>query len=75
MMDLRAPIGWLFTLLGVGLSIYGLLSDPAIYSASLNINVNLWWGFVMAIFGLAMLAGASRSRSRGATGAAHHTSE
>lgn len=63
MIDLRTPIGWLFVLVGVSLSTYGLTSDPAVYDASLGLNVNLWWGLVMAVFGAAMLAAAMRSRS------------
>jgi hypothetical protein len=55
-LDLRLPIGLLFTLLGVLLLLYGLVSDPAIYTASLGINVNTWWGLVMAVFGGLMLA-------------------
>ena len=55
-LDLRFPIGLLFTLLGVLLLLYGLASDPAIYQASLGINVNVWWGLVLAVFaGLALL--------------------
>ena len=65
MIDLRTPIGWLFTLVGASLTTYGLTSDPAVYDVSLGINVNLWWGIVMTIFGLAMLAGVWLSRSRG----------
>ena len=57
-LDLRVPIGLLFAALGVLLAVYGLMSDPAIYQASLGINVNLWWGLVLAGFGLLMLASA-----------------
>jgi hypothetical protein len=57
-LDLRVPIGLLFGLLGALLALYGLFSDPAIYQASLGINVNLWWGLVLALFGGAMLASA-----------------
>lgn len=61
--DIRLPIGLLFTLLGIILSIYGLLSDPAVYRVrSLGVNINLGWGVVMLIFGLIMLALARRSR-------------
>ncbi|MBP7568576.1 MAG: hypothetical protein KBA95_00795 [Acidobacteria bacterium] len=61
-MDLRLPIGLLFVLLGLLLAGYGLVSDPAIYSASLGINVNLRWGIVMLAFGLAMLSLVWRGR-------------
>ncbi len=65
-LDLRVPIGLLFAALGALLAVYGLVSDPAIYKASLGINVNLWWGLVLAGFGLVMLASAwytARGRS------------
>lgn len=61
-LDLRLPIGALFTALGLVLVIYGATSDPAIYARSLGINVNLVWGCVLLVFGLAMLA-ASRWRA------------
>jgi len=61
-LDLRLPIGVLFTALGLVLVIYGATSDPAIYARSLGINVNLVWGCVLLVFGLAMLA-ASRWRA------------
>jgi hypothetical protein len=57
-LDLRIPIGLLFSLLGVLLVAYGLIGDPAVYQASLGINVNLWWGVVMLAFGGVMLASA-----------------
>jgi drug/metabolite transporter (DMT)-like permease len=57
-LDLRVPIGLLFGLIGALLTIYGLFSDPAIYQASLGINVNLWWGLVLMLFGGAMLGSA-----------------
>ncbi len=54
MLDIRLPIGILFSLLGLLLGGYGLVSDPAIYRRSLGINVNLWWGLVLLAFGLLM---------------------
>jgi len=54
-MDIRLPIGLLFTLLGVLLVGFGALSDRAIYRVSLGINVNLAWGFVLLLFGGVML--------------------
>jgi len=62
-LDLRLPIGALFTALGLVLVVYGAISDPSIYARSLGINVNLAWGCVLLLFGLAMLA-ASRRRAR-----------
>jgi hypothetical protein len=54
-LDIRIPMGLMFTILGVLLTGYGLVSDKAIYQRSLDINVNLWWGLVMLIFGVLML--------------------
>jgi hypothetical protein len=54
-LDIRLPIGLMFSLIGVLLTLFGLFGDRAIYQRSLGINVNLWWGIVMLIFGLAML--------------------
>ncbi|MBE3072101.1 MAG: hypothetical protein IMZ67_03925 [Acidobacteria bacterium] len=59
-LDLRLPIGLLFLLLGALLFVYGLVSDPAIYAVSLGVNVNLWWGGVMLLFGGAMFVPALR---------------
>ncbi len=54
-LDIRLPIGALFTVLGVLLTGYGLISDPAIYERSLGINVNLWWGAALLLFGVVMI--------------------
>ena len=54
-LDVRLPIGALFTVLGVVLATFGVTSDKAIYARSLGININLAWGLVMLGFGLIML--------------------
>ena len=64
--DLRLPIGLMFSLVGLLLTGFGLVSDRAIYQRSLGINVNLWWGLVLVVFGLVMLGLAMRGRRRGA---------
>jgi hypothetical protein len=53
-LDIRLPLGLLFVLVGLLLAGYGLASDPAIYQRSLHININLWWGAVLLVFGLVM---------------------
>jgi hypothetical protein len=63
-LDVRIPIGGMFTIFGAVLIVYGLVSDPAIYQRSLGINVNLWWGFVLLVFGLVMLWLAYREASK-----------
>jgi membrane protein implicated in regulation of membrane protease activity len=54
-LDIRLPIGMLFSILGIMLIAFGLLSDPAMYVQSLGINVNFRWGIVLLIFGAIML--------------------
>lgn len=61
-LDLRLPIGLMFSIFGVLLVAYGLVADPAIYARSLGINVNLWWGLVLIAFGAVMLIFALRAR-------------
>ena len=54
-LDIRLPIGLMFTLFGALLVVYGLVSDRAIYQRSLGMNVNLGWGAVLLVFGVVML--------------------
>ena len=70
-LDLRWPIGALFTALGLVLGGYGLATagDPAHYARSLSVNINLWWGLVMLLFGLILLLSAARW-GRGVSGRA-----
>jgi hypothetical protein len=64
-MDIRAPIGGLFTLLGVMLAGYGLVAGSRTSSDVAPVtNVNLWWGIVMLLFGILMLALSRRSMGR-----------
>ncbi len=62
-LDIRLPIGMLFTLLGVLLVGYGVISGPAIYQRSLGHNVNLVWGLVLLAFGAFMLVLGRRGTS------------
>jgi len=56
-LDIRWPIGLMFTLIGALLAINGAVvtSDHAI---SLGININLIWGIILLVFGILMLLGA-----------------
>lgn len=63
-LDVRFPIGGMFSIFGVILVLYGIFSSPAIYDKSLGINVNLWWGLVLLTFGLVMLGLAYRAHRR-----------
>jgi hypothetical protein len=60
-LDIRLPIGGLFTVLGLILAGYGLatVDDPSRYARSFSVNVNLWWGMVMLAFGLGLLLSAT----------------
>jgi len=62
-LDIRLPIGMMFSLLGALLAIYGLAtnSDP-MYQASLGININIWWGGVLFVFGAIILGFALKDR-------------
>ena len=64
-LDVRIPIGGMFAIIGAILTVYGLVSGDAIYQRSLGINVNLWWGLVLVVFGLVMLGLAYRAYRRG----------
>jgi hypothetical protein len=67
-LDVRLPIGLMFTIFGLLLGGYGLVSDQAIYDAhSLGIDVNLDWGVVLLLFGGVMLGLALRARRRAAS--------
>lgn len=67
-LDIRLPIGWLFAVLGALLALFGWFGDQAIYARADGIDVNLWWGGVMLVFGIAMIAAGRRGAKRGAAG-------
>ena len=55
--DLRLPIGLMFTVFGSLLVIFGLITSGSdmYQQRSLGININLWWGAVLLVFGLLIL--------------------
>jgi hypothetical protein len=59
MLDIRIPIGLMFSILGIILGVYGIVShfsNPEIYKIhSFGVNVNLAWGCVLLAFGIFML--------------------
>ena len=65
-LDIRWPIGLMFSLIGVMLVIYGAVtgSGADIYKNSLGINVNLYWGMLLLVFGGWMLTMAWRGSSK-----------
>jgi hypothetical protein len=55
--DIRLPIGLLFTIVGIIITIFGFATNGTeIYRASLGININVWSGICMTVFGVVMLA-------------------
>ena len=54
-LDLRLPLGLMFTIFGAILVCVGLFGSAALTEQSLGVNINLWWGLVMLIFGGLML--------------------
>ena len=56
-LDIKIPIGMMFSILGLILTILGIVTsgDTALYEQSLGYNINLISGVVMLLFGLFML--------------------
>jgi uncharacterized protein YhhL (DUF1145 family) len=61
-LDIRWPIGLMFSLVGLIMTVFGLVTrnDAAMYARSLGININLAWGIVLLVFGALMLILARR---------------
>ncbi|MDX9811876.1 MAG: hypothetical protein RBU28_05790 [Bacteroidales bacterium] len=67
MVDIRIPIGLMFTILGVLISVFGVVTkytDNLMYQKSLGINVNILMGILMLVFGLVMLWLARKSAKK-----------
>ncbi len=64
MVDIRIPIGLMFTIIGILISVFGFatISNTEMYHKSLGINVNLIMGLLMLLFGLIMLYFARRKK-------------
>jgi uncharacterized membrane protein HdeD (DUF308 family) len=62
-LDIRWPIGLMFTLLGVLLLIAGI--TDATPPRPLPMNIDLVWGVVLLIFGVLMLLGAISGKQQG----------
>lgn len=63
--DIRFPIGLLFSILGVVITAFGFFTRGSeIYRHSLNININLYTGACLIVFGVFMLAMALRGQKK-----------
>jgi len=65
-LDLRIPMGMLFTLMGTILAAFGFSTrnNTDLYLKSLRIDVNLWWGIVLLAFGIVMLTLGRRGQAK-----------
>lgn len=66
-LDLRFPIGIMFSLVGLILAGYGMMTNgnAELYRRSLDININLIWGIFLVIFGALMLGFAIKGAKSG----------
>jgi uncharacterized membrane protein len=64
-LDLRIPMGLMFTLVGAILTVFGLATmGSPMYDRSLGINANLDWGLVLLVFGVIMFIFGQRGQKR-----------
>jgi hypothetical protein len=63
-LDVRIPIGLLFTALGLLLAGYGVATFGAPGTAPTGVPINLVWGGLLMIFGVSMLGLARRGAGR-----------
>ena len=56
--DIRVPMGLMFAIVGAIIAVFGVATNGSVIYAdhSFGININLWWGIVLLLFGLIMLA-------------------
>ena len=55
-LDIRIPLGLIFAITGGIMTVYGLFTrgNHALYAKSMDVNLNLWWGALMFVFGAVM---------------------
>lgn len=63
-LDIKIPIGLMFAILGLLLTVYGIMTidNAEMYARSLGHNLNLWSGLGMVVFGGLMLLFARMSK-------------
>lgn len=63
-LDIRLPIGLMFTLIGALLTGYGIFNRAAAVTTvdGQTVPIDLIWGIVLLVFGLLMLFGALTGR-------------
>ncbi len=65
-LDLRLPMGLMFTLTGTILTAFGLATrgNQILYAKSDGFDVNLWWGAALLVFGIINLVLGRRGQMR-----------
>lgn len=65
-LDLRLPMGMMFSMIGAVLLAFGLATRtrPEIYTRSFGIDANIWWGLVVLLFGLIAIGMGRRGQGR-----------
>jgi hypothetical protein len=65
-LDIRWPIGLMFTLIGVLLTGFGAFNRAGSVTKieGQDININLIWGIVLLVFGVLMLLGAMSGKGK-----------
>jgi uncharacterized membrane protein HdeD (DUF308 family) len=65
-LDIRYPIGLMFSIIGALMAVYGLVAkaDPAQYHQPAGTNINLVWGIFLLIFGGWMLMMAIKAKKQ-----------
>jgi hypothetical protein len=63
-LDIKFPIGLMFAIFGVMLTLQGIftIDSTELYEKSLNVNLNLWSGLCMMLFGSLMLVFSIRKK-------------
>ena len=66
LIDLRIPMGMMFTMAGAILTAFGLATrdNSGLYAKSLGVNVNLWCGVLVLLFGIVILFLGRRRQAR-----------
>lgn len=66
MIDIKLPIGLMFSILGLLLTIYGFttMDNTEMYAKTFGINMNLWSGLGMLVFGGLMLFFSKRNKDK-----------
>jgi hypothetical protein len=64
--DPRILLGMMFTLVGTILTAFGLSTrtNADVYTKSLGIDANLWWGLVLLMLGIVALTLGRRGQAR-----------